>query len=125
MKDRFKFKRYHFSRNGDVLGVTEWGIFPGEFRSPSSISGQHRTEDVECTCLPDKNGMAIYEGDICRNHEGHIYVAGFHQGMFTIVGGRYANGRRIEQPSGFPWASTMSEIIGNKYQHPELLEGKP
>ena len=67
----------------------------------------------ECTNLPDKNGMEIFEGDILAlNKWKPYYVVKFEDGTFCMVGTaipiRHAN---------------KFEIIGNIYDNPELVKG--
>ena len=65
------------------------------------------------TGLKDKNGVEIYEGDICDC--GDIYEIVFVNGGFF--------GRRYDEET--PWLCPIVksfEVIGNIYETPELLE---
>jgi len=72
---------------------------------------------MQYTGLKDKNGKEIYEGDIVKaRHD--FGPGGFEERQFTV----YFN----EDIGGYQWAYWLmdtSEIIGNIYEHPELLEG--
>ena len=70
---------------------------------------------MQYTGLKDKNGKQIYEGDIlkCELYFGAVeWIEDW--AMFAI------NNDRLE--SLILWAS-VSEIIGNIYENPELLKG--
>ena len=70
------------------------------------------------TCLTDKNGKKIFEGDIVKNDYGYIgqivfkacsYYIEWKSGNFTI--------------DLYVMANSL-EVIGNIHDNPELLEGK-
>jgi hypothetical protein len=58
---------------------------------------------MEWTGLKDKHGIAIFEGDIWKDYAGDTYVVEFVDGLFTI------------------FDNELSEVIGNIYENPELL----
>lgn len=79
---------------------------------------------MQCTAVKDKNGKLIFEGDIVkikdynplgwmRERIGVVkYLYGTHYPAFYIVT-TYGDAKDFNNDM---------EIIGNKYQHPELLE---
>lgn len=79
-----------------------------------------RGSEGQFTGLHDKNGKEIFEGDIVR-HEGKNYEITFTCGGFA-ADGFYDTGQ--DYPSEFfsEFAQTRSEVIGNIYENPELLE---
>lgn len=125
-----------------MIYPNEKGIFDTDFNDPFVIGGNgnliyshgeydvDRVELMQYTGLKDKNAKNIYEGDIVKYthpHKGEkvCSVIYFEGGGFKLI---------VDPPSGFVVRignySSMSdqllsrecEIIGNKYENPELLE---
>ena len=72
------------------------------------------------TGLKDKNGKEIYEGDIVDwpNYEGKLlYLVEFSEGRFGLNLSNDGFGFTIK-------ISEECEVIGNKFENPELLEEK-
>lgn len=74
----------------------------------------------QCTGLFDKNGKVIYEGDILKStdtiNQDSIYnVVEWNNGCFTICEGEWGLDK---------FTLDISEIIGNIYENPELLNQK-
>ena len=69
---------------------------------------------MQCTGLKDKNSKLIYEGDIlnysCLPGYSDIYTCTFNNGSF-LIGGLLISNTHLK-----------SEVIGNIYENPELLE---
>lgn len=75
---------------------------------------------MQFTGLKDKNDKEIFEGDIVRHPEG-IFPVTWYSGCFGIEG-RIGAG----DWHGFDTISAQTkkiEVIGNCFEHPELLKG--
>ncbi|MEX5937154.1 YopX family protein [Mammaliicoccus sciuri] len=101
--------------NYDADGVWTKEVFDeednGDFIYFSDI------ELLQSTRLLDKNGMEIFEGDIVRDSYGDIFVIEWLDGGFVLTE-LYIGG----YDHYYIDVSTKYEIIGNKYEHPHLLE---
>lgn len=103
-----EFDLYQESDNGFHAGYSEPG---GDWV---------QLDLMQFTGLRDKNGNAIYEGDVLTAGDGGIFevkfeYAGFH--FCTTPSSKY-----ISYPAPCGNASRM-EVIGNRYENPDLLEG--
>jgi uncharacterized phage protein (TIGR01671 family) len=93
-------------------------------------------EFLQFTGLKDKNGKEIYEGDICTIADGMMYS----KSVGTMVAGKYLvywNDDRwgLKDSNGDDYDTgdyyrgddinnwNESEIIGNIYENPDLLQG--
>ena len=72
---------------------------------------------IQCAGLFDKNGVEAWAGDIVKIPDKGNYEVIFKEGCFGFKG-KISD---IVYRAQFEWYSY--EIIGNKHQHPELLEG--
>lgn len=76
---------------------------------------------MQFTGLTDKNGKEIYEGDICKWPSGHLskIIWGDRAG-FKAEG--ITQSRGVSRAGGI--VTTHIEIIGNIYEHPNLMSGR-
>ena len=67
-------------------------------------------EVVQFTGIKDKNRKEIYEGDILKNYNGFVFEA------------KWEKSREGEPCWGISAPCDYGEVIGNKFENPELLE---
>lgn len=82
------------------------------------------THKMEYTNLKGKGDREIYEGDICKSYDEYIHEVKFINGAFgyEIMGDfiPFAANHHFKFIDG---KSDKIEIIGNRFENPELLEG--
>lgn len=77
---------------------------------------ERKYEIMQYTGLKDKNGTEIYEGDIIENDGDDAHeVVTFDEGSFWLEGFTYTTPL-------YEVNTEAEEVIGNIYEHPELLE---
>lgn len=133
MNRPLKFKRVYLNYDDTFYSFVEWGMISDEttFSSPTYISGCIGKHDLQFTGLHDKNGTAIYEGDVCKVcnagigriiwHEKHCQfkIVWLDKIWLTIRGNnweRYQGGEAI-----FGNHELTFEVIGDIFSNPELL----
>jgi hypothetical protein len=116
--DRFKFRAWCkwgmvYTDNTDYeIDVVDGQVFK---ESMSDHVGQDYI--MQSTGIRDKNGVLIYEGDILKDVRGALVSVGVimwrnDYAQFTMNG--------WDLPS---FIDKHCEVIGNKYEKPELVEG--
>lgn len=103
----------------DTLILTNAGFYEDyrEFDDGNSLF-DYEYELMQYTGLKDKNGVKIYEGDILKTDEVITKVHWSHSGWHETI---------IFSPlnhlnTTFPILESESEVIGNIYENPNLLE---
>lgn len=92
----------------------------------SGRGGSTDTGDDDCvlmqlTGVKDTNGKEIYEGDILKRNNSPCYKVLFADGSYRM-NGKSKDGSfefKINQDK-----AGLMEVIGNVYEHPDLLKGK-
>jgi len=73
---------------------------------------------MQFTGLHDKNGKEIYEGDIVKNKTGHD---SYKERTVFFENGAFRFENQTKPSSGFIYVRDTTEVIGNIYENPELL----
>lgn len=94
-----------------ICNITSY--YPVSFK-PNIVAVQVDPETLgECTCSPDKNGKAIFEGDIVE-YRGVCYKIEYLEHHIRFSANKPGTVFAI-------FNYTQSEIIGNIHDNPELL----
>ena len=113
---------FMFEETKIVLSETEWEF--GENEQDEMIYGSSGSSLMQFVELKDKNGKEIFEGDIIKRDwkaDGSLNE-GFDLFVCELQGQRW-----LHSLDGNEWSDIFEgkdEIIGNKFENPELLEGK-
>jgi uncharacterized phage protein (TIGR01671 family) len=137
MKNRFKFRAWdkiekrmfdvemiHFCLNGGYI----WDERNFDVdRQRETAYELNNCVLLQCTGLKDKSGKLIFEGDILKSTDENNVISKFDSNTgigvvewFEKYG--FWNVSKIENSLGDILQDGFVEIIGNKYENPELLE---
>ena len=137
MNREIKFKSYFKGYKDGKIYSSLWGFIDHKgnhskdsFMSPSSMSHADRIADCQFTGLTDKNGVEVYQGDICIIH---IFTQELAENLGVIEGEKEFIGKinfdkygvRINEEPLFAYCGFHEEsleVIGNIFETPELLE---
>lgn len=140
MNDRFKFRFWHTPSEKmlDCYGFNEHYTFADTLDGIGTEYNPCKTSDcilMQSTGLKDKNGKLIYEGDILKVLTGSRDASGYGVVEYLQAGCQFFINGYLDYPSPYhprrkgefyqplqEWLCT--EVIGNIYEKPELLEVK-
>ncbi len=113
--DRFKFRVWYKEDKKFNNNICAYYQFLSDSYDCGHTVNLENYIIMQCTGLKDKNDKLIYEGDIVRFNKTGIVEWDIYEWMLTTL-------------DGTDWIESFGcineyEIIGNKYENPELLEG--
>jgi uncharacterized phage protein (TIGR01671 family) len=142
---RFKFRAWDKERKEmrqvRLMDWSDWWVTTGgtwerlpalEYGERNSFNNEETDRHIlmQYTGLVDRNGKDIYEGDIIKGEAITWSDSGHYAGTRVTLGiVKYDHARfylEDKETSARPdlaMGSAYHEIIGNIYEHPELLEG--
>ena len=119
---RYDVTGFEHGRDNEMVCV----FLNGDCYAIGDRSSQHPNAEVmQFTGLTDRNGVEIYESDVVRwlvntDHSVDAPV-GFESGAFYMLDAINQGYGKVYND----WLRGDYTVLGNIYEHPELLEAKP
>lgn len=134
MKDRFKF-RYYDEKTKKIYDVVyiDFDLPSASLRVFDGCLLHIGVRDfkfenlIRCTGLKDKNGKLVYFDDLVKNEWGEIcrvvmQTDDIDYGQIVLTAIKVKNEEWLDDCIYIPGCIEESEVIGNIYENPELLE---
>lgn len=134
MNDRYLFKAKRTDNGEWVIGSYVNCCYPNEEDKTGHFILEYLNKFHEiytsticqCTGLKDKNGKLIWENDIVRDKEGNCYKAFWQNNYYQfswicVKSDIFQIGTKWDL---YIWRSYEIEVIGNRFDNPELLESE-
>ena len=82
---------------------------------------------MQFTCLSDKNGKEIYEGDILKSDKNILFrcIYDDEEARFAFVSKNIWNDGKTSLFKSAKWVLNNCHVVGNIYENPELLNWNP
>lgn len=125
-----KFRVWNTETNKMIINVKEMGVFAlksiytiDEFLV---IPTDEKYPLMQYTGLKDKNGVEIYEGDICRCWGGSEFNGYYEYNRIYEVKWQGSGFEMMIDDCGYGWNYSNGfeyiKVIGNIYENPELIK---
>lgn len=117
------YAKYRNILNGVYTAILQYDECEGDVYSDGIVAVIPETVG-QYTGLTDNNDKKIFEGDIIRTNDNKIGV--IRRGIYDVysryvLGGYYC----VDKTSArLDWISWHCEVVGNKWDNPELLEAE-
>jgi len=108
-------KDFHIDKDGVFMGL----IADREYVIPAD---EDRVILIQCTGLLDKNGVEVFEGDICHfcnEHNDNTFAVEWHPTAYSFIAAFDDENLPLYD---FKAEYVDLKVIGNIYENPELLE---
>lgn len=127
MQDRFNFRYFYSKTIYDVFAVdfmNRTAQLVSLDRKETLFKGIDTDKLIQCTGLKDKNGKLIYEGDILNIWCKNLTKNQISEVKFCKERAAFTFDYNTDFGNIVPCTmeKTVTEIIGNIYENPELLE---
>jgi uncharacterized phage protein (TIGR01671 family) len=105
-------------KDSDHSGDVSYG---GYINKMTGSPLQRRYELMQYTGLKDRNGKEIYEGDIVQFRDIDVTDLPIRLGFVSFANASHYI--ECHYSNHYRWIDYETEVIGNIYEHPHLLEG--
>lgn len=135
MQDRYLFRAKridngefvigNYQRRFDLLGNEEHYIFCSKSHNAWEYAEVDPSTICQCTGLEDKNGVLIWENDICGRKEKNAEIVTYNNGDWTLDYSYAFKRKRGTDYCNLGFYANVRkcvEVIGNIFDNPELME---
>jgi hypothetical protein len=131
MSDRLKFRVWDTKdKCWFKIDIDNWEsgkicaslCYPNNEKDPTILELKNCNRFIwqQCTGLKDKNGKLIFEGDVVKHDNGLLNDIRWCQPLSQFVRSYYGSDNDLFYDG---YKNMEIEVIGNRFENPELLEG--